>query len=177
MTTITPTGRDRRSIGSAPERRASAYSGEVDAGSPTRICANKSASGATRALRGFALAVSVTLGASLVAFAQNGGFKVIVGGEAYTVRGAKVADARGGEPDNATLVENARFTARVLDEHILRSEQNKVRYSASSRAIIFADASPARMTAPWLQGAADAAGDLAAEKERFKEWVLKLADN
>jgi hypothetical protein len=146
----------------------------VDAGSPTRICANQS----LRALRGLAVALSLTLAAAAgAAFAQSGGFKVIVGGDTYTVRGAKVADARGGEPDNATVVENARFTARVLDEHILRSEQNKVRYSASSRAIIFADATPARMTAPWLQGAAEGPGDLAAEKERFTEWVLKLADN
>src|SRR5262249_51371750 len=99
---------------------------------------------------------SLVTGLALLVFstpapAQDAPLRVVVEGQTYAVAGSSVAGSTGREPITSAIVEKARFTARVLDEHILRSEQNKLRYSATSRALVFADATPARLAQPWLR--------------------------
>jgi hypothetical protein len=119
---------------------------------------------------------------STAAPAQNTQLRVVVGGQTYAVQGNSIAGSTGREPITPAITENARFTARVLDEHILRSEQNKLRYSAVSRALVFADASAARLAPPWLRGndsgfPRPGQDDIAVVRQRFKQWALNLAND
>ena len=122
------TGQDRRST----------YS------EPPRVSRTPLLRGVLWRLRSAILSLTLLPVLAMPASAQSGALRIVVDGETYAVRGVAVTRASGDEVSDPTIVENARFTARVLDQHILRSEQNKVRYSAPSRAMVFADATPQR---------------------------------
>jgi hypothetical protein len=72
-------------------------------------------------------------------FAQETPEKVMVGSAVYVVTGASVAGLTGSEPLDATTVNKARFTARVLNQQILNSEFNKRIFDARYRAVVLAE--------------------------------------
>lgn len=106
------------------------------------------------------------------ASAQAGSFTVMVGAETYVVEGASVKAKGATEPPDEGTIKKARFAARVLDEHILRSEINKVRFSAASRAEVYA-AAAARPNQPWEEKGPS--GDIDQVKRDFKDWASSLS--
>jgi hypothetical protein len=135
-----------------------------------------------------ALFASVLVGQ---AFAQDAPLRVMVDDRTYVVTGTAVQGGMGNEPSDDTIVVKARFTARVLDEEILNSEDNKQVYSAANRAAVFADAASKDWVEPWrmpLLQAATAPGSgvaemvagaqaLAEAKRAFTAWIARLANN
>ena len=115
---------------------------------------------------------------------QTAPLAVSVDDHVYLVNNGAVAGKLGSEPVDGAITEKARFAARVLDEHILRSDYNKVHYNAVGRAIVYADAFSERLIEPWrwsliagsVQGPSQ---DVSFDEARtaFRAWSARLASD
>jgi hypothetical protein len=124
------------------------------------------------------LVVGCSLG--LAAHAQDAPLQVTVGDSNYLVSQDTVSRAKGSDPIDDITQRKAKFSARILDELILRSEQAREFFSAANRAVVFADEASGRLVEPWRKPLLNgAAGDpaVAAAKDRYREWATKLASD
>jgi hypothetical protein len=131
----------------------------------------------------------LTFALTAYAHAQGPQLTVSVDDRVYVVNGGAVKGKNGDEPLDDSIVEKARFSSRVLDEHILHSDYNKVHYGALSRSIVYADSFSERLIEPWRwsiisapllsDGSRQGAGTRSFEeaKKQFMAWSAELAAN
>ncbi len=107
--------------------------------------------------------------------ADDAALKVAVDGDTYLVRKTAISREADDGAVDSNILAKARFTARVLDDQIVRSNFNKELFDPRTRAEVFFAQESGRLVPPWRKHLDDTSPTAVTDTKVFlKKWVDQI---